>query len=274
MNYTQFKKIVWEYYYAHGRDLPWRQPEPDGTFDPYKIMVSEIMLQQTQVTRVMPKYVTFLQAFPDIQTLATAPLSDVLIAWNGLGYNRRAKYLHEAAKQLADKAKPWKLTDLTDCKGIGHNTAAAVMVYAYNQPFIFIETNIRTVYIHHFFPVNVPAATGSHPIADKEMETLIRNTIDAKRPREWYWALMDYGSYLKAHADNASVRSRHYTKQSVFEGSRRQVRGQVLKLLTHQNLSLAQFQQHIIDERLSQVLLQLETEQLINKQNNVYSLAI
>src|SRR4030095_9666003 len=147
MRSETFREVVLEYYREHGRELPWRHP---GT-TVYEILVSEMMLQQTQVKRVIPKYQSFLKRFPTIQSLANAPLSEVLSEWSGLGYNRRAKYLHDAAKQLVSKVGPWKLEDLTECKGIGHNTAVAVLVYAYNRPLVFIETNIRTVCIHHFF---------------------------------------------------------------------------------------------------------------------------
>lgn len=265
-----FQETVWDYYQKHGRQLPWRQAEADGSFDPYKILVSEIMLQQTQVNRVTPKFQAFLKQFPDLGTLAAASLGDVLIAWSGLGYNRRAKYLHDAAKQLVSKNRPWKLEDLTACKGIGQNTAVAVNVYAYNQPQVFIETNIRTVYIHHFF---TSLAIGSHPIADQEMKPLVEQTLDHENPREFYWALMDYGTHLKTSVGNAARRSQHHTKQSSFEGSRRQIRGRVLRSLILKPMTLTDLQQVINDKRLSEIVSQLETEQLIRRGNYHYSLA-
>lgn len=261
-----FQKTVWEHYSAYGRDLPWRQPNSDGSFDPYKILVSEIMLQQTQVSRVIPKYTAFLQVFPDIQTLAKAPLSDVVIAWSGLGYNRRAKYMHDGAKQLVGKDKPWKLHDLTDCKGIGPNTAAAVLVYAYNRPLVFIETNIRTVYIHHFF-------SGRSDVSDKEILTLIDVTLDRTNPRKWYGALMDYGTYLKAAVGNASVHSRHHTKQTIFKGSARQIRGQILRLLIQGPHTLGQLGAVIKDYRLERLICNLESEGLIKLDGARYYLA-
>lgn len=263
----QFQETIREYYRLHGRRLPWRDPEPDGSYDPYKILVSEIMLQQTQVNRVIPKYHLFLKQFSDIQTLAGASLSAVLAAWSGLGYNRRAKHLLDAAKQLLPKANlPWKIEDLTACTGIGPNTAAAIMVYAYNQPVIFVETNIRTVFIHHFF-------ADQTAVSDTEILPLLRLATDRNQPREFYWALMDYGTYLKSSRGNLSQRSARYVKQSPFHGSRRQIRGQVLKLLIQRSLTLSELRQHISDKRLEDVLTELESEQLITVHKSFYLLA-
>lgn len=265
-----FTETVWEYYHEHGRDMPWRHAEPNGTFDPYKIMVSEIMLQQTQVLRVIPKYEAFLQEFPDVQSLARAPLSKVLGQWSGLGYNRRAKFLHQAAQQIMQQnagSFPTTLNTLSMLPGIGHNTAAAIMNYAYSQPTPFLETNIRTVYIYHFF--------AAHPelVTDKELLPLVAETIDQENPREWFWALMDYGSHLKATVGNLSRQSKHYTKQSKFEGSKRQIRGQVLRLLLEQPHTTRKLKQLIPDERLTAVLADLCTEGLINKDGQRYFLA-
>lgn len=262
MPIQEFQETVWDYYHKHGRDLPWRQ-----TDDAYKILVSEIMLQQTQVLRVIPKYEQFLVRFPSVKALAEASLADVLKLWSGLGYNRRAKYLHEAAKQLAKKSEPWRPEDLTACLGIGENTAAATLVYAYKQPIGFIETNIRTVYIHHFFEDRTD-------VSDVEISPLVWATIDVENPREWCWALMDYGSFLKTSAGNASNRSRHYAKQSKFEGSKRQIRGQVLRLLNNKPAQLEELQMAIIDKRLKDVLIDLAKEGLIQKKNEQYLLAI
>lgn len=258
-NIRDFQAVVWEYYQRHGRDLPWRH-----TTEPYKILVSEVMLQQTQVARVIPKYQAFINQFPTARALANANLAEVLRAWSGLGYNRRAKYLHDAAKQLADK-KMWTLPDLTNCKGIGTNTAAAVITYAYNQPVGFIETNIRTVFIHHFFADK----TG---VADKEILPLVEQTLDKENPREWFWALMDYGSHLKTTVGNTARASKHYTKQSTFIGSKRQLRGQVLRLLADKQLSLVQLSQVLPDSRLSAILADLQVEGLVTRQKSHYRL--
>lgn len=266
---AQFQKTVWDYYHAHGRDLPWRHPEPGGSFDAYKVMVSEIMLQQTQVNRVIPKYHEFLHSFPDVQSLAKASLADVLKLWSGLGYNRRAKFLHEAAKQIVKQQNsevPKTLNALSNLPGIGHNTAAAICVYAYDQPQIFIETNIRTVYIHHFFKDQVN-------IADKDILPLIRSTLQDQAPRTFYWALMDYGTHLKSTKGNVSAKSRHYVKQSVFEGSRRQIRGKVLKLLIDGPMNQTQLLDKVDDQRTREVLQELENEHLILRVKNTYRIA-
>ncbi len=257
---TAFQETVKDYYRNNGRDLPWRH-----TADQYAILVSEIMLQQTQVSRVIPKYQAFLGRFPTIGSLAAANLGEVLKVWSGLGYNRRAKYLHEAAKTLVSKDTPWKFEDLVACKGIGANTAAAVMVYAYNQPRVFIETNIRTVYLHHFF-------AGKTAVSDKLLLPLIERSLDTAKPREWYWALMDYGTYLKSNVGNAARRSQHYTKQSVFQGSRRQVRGQILRLLTQAPRSAAELTKTVADRRLVDVLYDLKQEGFIQQTGDSYRL--
>lgn len=259
MDTTQFQELIWNYYHQHGRDLPWRR-----TTDPYKILVSEIMLQQTQGPRVVPKYEQFLNQFPNAKALANTSLASVITAWSGLGYNRRAKYLHEAAKQLKDK-KTWTLDDLTACKGIGVNTAAAVLTYAYNQVIPFIETNVRTVYIHHFFEDH-------DEVSDKQLLPFVTETLDQEHPREWFWALMDYGSYLKTQTVNPSRRSKHYTKQSKFEGSRRQLRGQILRELATQKQTRQQLINGIKDDRLTGVLDDLVKEGLITKNQDIYGL--
>lgn len=259
------RELIWEYYAAHGRDLPWRKPTRAGVFDAYHILVSEMMLQQTQVSRVIPKYQAFLTTFPTAESLANAPLAEVLRMWSGLGYNRRARYLQLAAAQLCGADQPWQITDLVACKGIGHNTAAAVVAYAYNQPVVFIETNIRTVLIHHFF-------ANHDTVADSELVPLMEALLDTEHPREFYWALMDYGSHLKVTVGNASRASKHYVRQSPFAGSKRQVRGAVLRALRGQARSYQELANEIPDERLQNVVDMLAQEGLITLKRGVYHL--
>lgn len=265
----QFQSAVWDYYHEFGRhDLPWRQPEASGRFDPYKIMVSELMLQQTQVQRVIPKYHAFLAAFPTLSSLAEAELGNVLRAWAGLGYNRRAKFLHQAAQRIIhDHAGifPSDSSALVLLPGIGVNTAGAVVAYAFNRPVIFIETNVRTAIIHHFFP-------SQEVVSDKEIHELVRQTLDTEHPREWYWALMDYGSYLKRAVANHAQRGAGYAKQSAFQGSRRQVRGAVLRALAGASRTQAELAELIGDERLPGVLQDLSQESLIRQRGAYYSL--
>lgn len=278
-NIEECKQAVWVYYAEHARSMPWRYPEPDGTFDAYKIMVSEIMLQQTQVARVVPKFNEFVRVFPTITTLAEAELGDVLVLWSGLGYNRRARFLWQAAQYVVmhyGGIMPASVDELVKLPGIGKNTAAAIAAYAYNQPVVFIETNIRTVFIHHCFnnadsvtdPEIITRALAALPdIADPESS----DYADALY-RHWYWALMDYGSHLKATVGNPNKISKHYTKQSKFEGSRRQIRGKVLQLLTSGAYGKEDLMHQITDERLSDVLCDLESEGLIKRIGDMYSL--
>lgn len=264
-----FLDAMGEYYAAHGRhNLPWRLPEPDATFDAYKIMVSEIMLQQTQAVRVIPKYEEFIATFPNVGKLAQADLSEVLKLWQGLGYNRRAKYLWLAAQQINNKGWP---DDLTKLPGIGANTAGALRAYAFNEPVVFIETNIRTVLIHHFGGRDQDISdTWLKNILDEIMtETSLRGKgfYDA---RTFYWAMMDYGVHLKATEGNASRRSKHYKKQSAFIGSNREVRGKVIRELLLGAKSRASLGEIIKDNRLDTVLNTLEQEGLVTQSGDVY----
>ncbi|HSX43587.1 MAG TPA: hypothetical protein VLF59_05910 [Candidatus Saccharimonadales bacterium] len=263
----QFLETLWAYFARNGRnDLPWRLPGPEGQFDPYQIMVSELMLQQTQAVRVIPKYHEFLRTFPDVHALAAADLGDVLRVWQGLGYNRRAKFLWQAA-QILDTLKyfPKTLEELVKLPGIGKNTAGAILAYAYNLPALFVETNVRTVYIHHFF-------AGRTDIADKEIGEILAQTLDGGQAREFYWALMDYGTHLKATVGNANIASRHYAKQSRFHGSRRQVRGQALRLLSQRAYTLEELSAAISDERLAEVLAALSQEGMVRLTDGSYTL--
>lgn len=267
--YKDFYEKLWEYYELHGRhDLPWRQAGTDRMFDSYKIMVSEIMLQQTQVGRVIPKYQAFLEKFPDIYTLAKTELGEVLRMWQGLGYNRRAKFLWQAAQKVVSDfggVIPDTEQELIGLPGIGKNTAGAILAYAFNKPTIFIETNIRTVYIHHFFA----DALG---VDDKEIIDIVAKTIDTQQPRNFYWALMDYGTYLKQTQGNLNKVSKSYVKQSKFHGSKRQIRGAVIRQLTAAPRSYEQLQDAILDERLDAVLSDLVAEGLVVKQGPTYTL--
>lgn len=209
--------------------LPWRNLPAgrQGRIDPYKILVSEIMLQQTQVERVIPFYKAFLKKFLTARSLASAPLSKVLKAWSGLGYNRRAKFLREAAKAVSQKHRgvfPRSYEELLSLPGVGDYTARAVRVFAFNEPDCLIETNIRTVFTHHFFP-------RARKIADAKLLPLIAKAAAGQEPRAWHAALMDYGSYLKRTGVRINTKSAHYAKQEKFEGSLRQVRGEILKAL-------------------------------------------
>lgn len=219
----KFARTVWEYYEHNGRhSLPWRK-----TSNPYRILVSEIMLQQTQVDRVLPKYRAFLTQFPTVTSLAETTLGEVLRAWQGLGYNRRAKMLHTCAQSVVREHAgkfPKTYEALVALPGIGPYTAGAVLAFAFNSATPIIETNIRSVMIHHFFHDDTD-------VPDREIMQVVARTLETDRVREWYYALMDYGVYIKKEFGNPNSKSKHYTKQSTFKGSDREIRGAILRLL-------------------------------------------
>jgi A/G-specific adenine glycosylase len=243
---SDFQELIWQKGHGLYRDMPWRQDTR-----PYYILVSELMLQQTQVERVVPKFKSFIAAFPDEQSLAGASLADVLKLWQGLGYNRRAKYLHEAAKKIVSDFHgifPDNVRDLVKLPGVGKNTAGAILAYSFNQPAIFIETNIRTVYLHHFFP-------DGDIVDDKTVAQLLEETMDKARPREWYWSLMDYGSFLKRNGQGRLQQSKHYKKQAPLKGSMREVRGQIIKALAARDMNQSQLAKHLAaDDRFEAAL--------------------
>lgn len=228
-SHERFRKQVWEYYAKNKRTFPWRE-----TTDPYEILVSELMLQQTQTDRVVPKYKRFLKRFPTLDALSKASQVEVLSYWQGLGYNRRALYLHQTSIQIVDAyggKLPADEKELQKLPGIGPYTAAAICAFAFNQPTTVIETNIRTVFIFTFFK-------DQDAVYDKDILPIISQTVDQSNPRDWYYALMDYGVYIKKMYPNPSRKSKHHTKQSRFEGSDRQIRGAIVrKLLDRQSIS-------------------------------------
>jgi A/G-specific adenine glycosylase len=260
MQPAEFRKTIWKHYAARGRHtLPWRR-----TKNPYHILVSEIMLQQTQVDRVIPKYRSFLKRFPSFKALARAPLRDVLLEWKGLGYNRRGLNLKRLAEIVIRDYKgklPNNRGELVKLPGIGPYTAGAVMTFAWNSPETFIETNIRSVYIHHFEKKLLPSAPARRSLGEggsrlrksavegirdthilELIESDMRNVLRQKKdPRHWYYALMDYGSYLKKTVGNVSKKSSTYTKQTTFKGSTRELRAQVLhEIATHEGITTSQ----------------------------------
>lgn len=240
----EFKKTVWNFYKRNKRSFPWRE-----TTDPYKILVSELMLQQTQTERVIPKFNAFISTFPDVKSLANASLQDILKLWSGLGYNRRAMYLHKTVKAILKSGGlfPVAQSELIKLPGVGPYTAGAVRSFAFNKRSVVIETNIRRVYIHFFFPQK-------EKVADKDIIKIIEDTLPPYDYRNWYYALMDYGAHLAKVTLNPNRRSRHYTKQSKFEGSKRQLRGKIIKLflvegkLTENNMVFEDFDSDYVKE--------------------------
>lgn len=265
---SKFIKIVKDYYINNGRDLPWRHVADDQFA--YYVYISEMMLQQTQVNRVTEKFNVWIQQFPTIVSVADASLADIMAAWNGLGYNRRARYVYVAAKAIQQQyggVLPNTITELSSLPGIGPNTAAAILVYAYNQPHVFIETNIRSVFMYHYFK-------NDDVVTDKDILKRVASTLDEKNPREWYWALMDYGSYLKRQGLGNNTKSKSYKKQTIFAGSIRQLRGKIIALLIIEPKTMSQLKDSTdSDERLDAVLAALTKEGLIIRTGRYYKIA-
>jgi len=263
-----FQKRVLSFYERHGRhEMLWRH-----TDDPYRILVSEIMLQQTQVERVAVKYPAFIAAFPDAAALARAPQSSVLAAWQGMGYNRRAIALKKCAEKIAGEYSGTVPRDplvLATFPGIGPATASSICAFAFNLPVVFIETNIRRVFIHSFFP-------DKESVTDKEILPLVERALDRDEPRVWYWALMDLGTELKKQMPNPNRKSAAYTKQAPFEGSDRRIRGMILKLLIEKSPSREKAILDSVQEepaRVRRILAALEKEGFIRKSRTRYRLA-
>jgi A/G-specific adenine glycosylase len=262
-----FRKKILDHYARCGRDLPWRK-----RITPYRVLVSEIMLQQTQVDRVIEKYKVFLAAFPDFSVLATAPTAGLLKLWSGLGYNRRALALKKLAEAVVTGYRgtlPSDPKDLVRLPGIGPYTAGAIAAFAFNEPVVFLDTNIRRVFIHEFF-------RDRHGIRDEEIVPLLERTLPRNDARTWYNALMDYGSVLKREEGNANLRSAHYTRQSPYENSNRQVRGAILKLLVKgPGLSSLQIAKKtgMDAERIGNNLVRLAAEGFIVHRNGRYRIA-
>jgi len=222
LSVLNFRNIIYRHYHENPRKLEWRM-----TSNPYRILVSEIMLQQTQVERVSTKYKEFIKRFPSFKSLERSSLRDILEVWQGMGYNRRAVALKRIAETVISDFRgrlPSAEDELIKLPGIGKYTASAILAFAFNKPTAFIETNIRRVFIHFFFQRRAL-------VRDSEILPLIEKTLDRSNPREWYYALMDFGVMLKRKTENPNKRSAHYRKQSPFQGSNRQVRGMILRLL-------------------------------------------
>ncbi|MFA6504510.1 MAG: A/G-specific adenine glycosylase [Treponemataceae bacterium] len=262
-----FHSTVIDHYRQSGRTFPWRQ-----TTDPWAILVSEIMLQQTQTDRVVPYWRRWLELWPSPTTLAAAPLDQVLREWSGLGYNRRSRFLRDAAAVIRDRHDgivPDDPEALDALPGIGPYTARAVATFAFGRPEVFIETNIRAVYLHFFFP-------NESEVNDSRLMPLIEETLDRSDPRCWYWALMDYGAALKRVTVNPGRRSAHHVRQSRFEGSLRQARGAALRSLASEgSSSIRELSRRtgISDDRLAAALSALADEGMVAEKAGVYEIA-
>ena len=261
-----FRKLIYSYFKNNRRDFPFRKE-----ITPYNVLVSEIMLQQTQTGRVAEKYLEFTEEFPDFLSLSNASNEKLLKVWQGMGYNRRALALKQIAKTVVTDFNgnlPDSIDILKSFPQIGHNTASSILAFAFDKPSIFIETNIRRVYIYFFFP-------RKKKINDKNILPVVERTVDRDNPREWYYALMDYGVMLKKTHPELNKRSSHYRKQSPFKGSNRQIRGKILKILTDESVllesTLSKKLQLSID-KMRPILQQLEREGFIKRDGNKISI--
>jgi A/G-specific adenine glycosylase len=253
---SQFQSVIWQHYREHGRTFPWRE-----TDNPYHILVSEIMLQQTQTSRVASKYSEFVSTFPDFFALAKASLRDILLVWQGLGYNRRALALQRTAREVVaqfDGQLPSDPEVLQQFQGIGQYTAAAVAAIAFNKPTVFLETNIRTVFLHLFFKK-------SEKITDRNIFPLVKATLVKENPREWYYALFDYGAMLKRERKAIARITRH--RQSPFRGSNREMRGQIVRLLlTRESIAEQELAGFLKENngRVRRIITQMQEEGIID----------
>ncbi len=233
-----------EWYAREGRDLPWRR-----TRDPYAILVSELMLQQTQVDRVIPKWEAWLAEFPTVEALAAAPPSAVIKAWSGLGYNRRAINLQRLAQAVVAAHGgriPDDVAELKALPGIGPYTAGAVAAFAHNRPVAMVDVNIRRL-LHRLF---VGAEVPDYHLSEAAIWVLARATVPPGRSADWHQALMDLGAticrprplcdrcpmqpWCRAAPEWAILPAdapRPTRSQGKWEGSNRQYRGRILRAL-------------------------------------------
>lgn len=258
-----FQQRILDFYHKNGRELPWRK-----TTDRYRIWISETMLQQTQVDRVIPKYNKWIERFPDASALAAAPLSEVLELWQGLGYNNRAKRLWDAAKitvEQSDGKVPSTPQELIILPGIGPYMARSILIFADNLNLAAVDTNIRRILIHEF---DLPET-----ISDKELQQIADSCVPKGRSRDWHNALMDYGAMVLT-ARKSGIKPK--TTQSKFEGSTRWYRSQILKrVLKEKEVSI----QDIKDEHkdcphdLDKIISSLEKDGVITLTKNLLRVA-
>ncbi len=265
---STFRSLVLGFFKRSKRSFPWRE-----THDPYEILVSEIMLQQTQTERVVQRYSQFLAKFPSCGVLASASVGEVITAWQGLGYYRRALNLHRAARIVVRDYRsqfPEDVETLRTLPGLGPYTAAAVATFAFGKAVPMIETNIRALYLYSFFGRR-------RSVSDKEILELVKLTIYKRDPRRWFYALMDLGVELKRHRKKVNHRSKHYAPQSRFEGSHRQVRAAVLRVLSESSKATRGAIEKLTKyapERVAKALVELEREGFVTCKGRRYALRV
>ncbi|MDR2194054.1 MAG: A/G-specific adenine glycosylase [Treponema sp.] len=271
----EFKSTVYSFYEQYGRTFPWREHT-----EPWGVLVSEYMLQQTQTERVIPYFERWMRRWSTPEALHTASLEEALSEWVGLGYNRRCRFLKDCARIITEDyggrvpAVPEVLRSLP---GIGAYTAGAIACFAYNYPSVFIETNIRAAVIHFFLDATESVSTETpRLIADRDVSSILEAALEGetrKNPRLWYWALMDYGANLKKIHVNPNRKSAHYSKQSKFKGSLRQIRGGIIRTLTREGASTLETLLHNTaarEQNLYRALDSLQKDSLVCEHQGVY----
>lgn len=235
----------------NARDLPWRRSPT-----PYNVMVSEIMLQQTQVSRVIPKYNEFLDEFPNFAQLAAANTKHLLRTWSGLGYNRRALWLREAAGQIIQRDTfPQEEKELRKLKGIGPYTSRSILIFAFNKDIATVDTNIRRVMIASGFADEDTTA--------RDLQTIADSLLPRGRSSDWHNALMDYGAIVLTSNKTGITPT---SKQPKFSGSARQVRGEIVRLLTENNaLTFDNLLSILKEKEIKHARLQLILEKLVSE---------
>jgi A/G-specific adenine glycosylase len=214
------QRRVFSWYAEHRRDLPWRR-----TTDPYAVLVSEVMLQQTQVSRVIPAFERWMARYPTLETLAGAQLRDVLAEWSGLGYNNRAERLRRTAQSVTAAARgaaalPTTMDALRRLPGIGPYTARAVLIFAHDADLAAVDANVRRVLTHE---LALP-----HDLSPAAVQAVADAVLPKGRARDWHNALMDYGALVLT---GRATGIRAPRRQTPYEGSRRWYRARTLRLL-------------------------------------------
>lgn len=273
-----FVSRVFEAGRALYRDLPWRD-----TRDPYAVLVSEVMLQQTQVSRVVSYWHRWMADFPDLEALAAAPLEAVLLDWQGLGYNRRAIALKRLAETVVEAYEaagtggpaqlPSDTRELVALPGVGPATAAGIRAFAYDLPSAYLETNVRAVVLHELF-AEVDGVTDREltPIVERAATRAADAGISA---RDWNYALLDYGAHLKKSVPNPSRRSAHHSRQSTFEGSHRQKRARLLRaVLASPGMRACEYAEGWLEPHLAEeILAELQRDGFVRREGYGWSIA-
>jgi len=284
----QFQKEILDWYKKNKRDLPWRYPSPHGLYGPYKILVSEVMSQQTQLSRVVPKYLEWMDAFPTLESLAKASTRDVLSHWSGLGYNRRALYLQKTAQvlvkgQTEETKVKWPQTEkeLMQLPGIGTYTARAILCFGFNQQVAVVDTNVRKVILTRIMNDELRIKHEKEVITNKDMQEIAEQLLPVGKAYEWNQALMDYASAELKNTKVPTLLRQGYGRagQSKFKDSDRYFRGQTIKILLKENkqsfevlFKNAQEHSKVDSKRYKKILRQLQTEGFVKKEKSTISL--